>query len=536
VAALAALVLALVTRAPSPVGAAPVTPQQADDGWYVPPVDAPIADPFRPPAAPYGPGNRGLEYDTAPGDPVVASAAGTVVFAGAVAGALHVTVLHGDGLRTSYSYLADISVTVGGHVAQGDELGTAGERLHFGARAGDAYLDPAALFTQETTVELLPFEVPPGSTPDAEARALVGLTLGRGPSLPDVGAAVSWLRDRAGDTAGLVRGPLAFAAEHGTVGRGLAVAGDLAAALLFAGPCSSGPPPARPAAADRRVAVTVAGLGSTSEAAAIDDLRTDELGYAPGAVVRFSYAGGRTPGTGGADAGGRGIAARPYTSADTQGDVRVAARRLADLVEQVAAADPAATLDVYAHSLGGIVARLALVELERRGFDLTRLGLVATFASPHGGADVATAVAGLARNPVAGEALDGVSQALDLGLDPDAIVVAQLAETSDVVSGLSDAGVPAGVRLLSIGGRGDLVVPAPRTRVEGAANVTVPATGVSAHSDVVGSDAASAELARALAGEPPGCEAWPDAVADVVVGHATAAVEDDIGLVLGAPG
>ena len=29
---------------------------------YTPPVDAPIQDPFRPPATPYGPGNRGIEY------------------------------------------------------------------------------------------------------------------------------------------------------------------------------------------------------------------------------------------------------------------------------------------------------------------------------------------------------------------------------------------------------------------------------------------------------------------------------------------
>ncbi len=43
---------------------------------HVPPVDAPIADPFRPPAGPYGGGNRGLDYDTTAGDVVRASAAG----------------------------------------------------------------------------------------------------------------------------------------------------------------------------------------------------------------------------------------------------------------------------------------------------------------------------------------------------------------------------------------------------------------------------------------------------------------------------
>ena len=80
---------------------------------YRPPVDAPVTDPFRPPLTPYGPGNRGIEYATVPGTLVRAAADGLVVFAGPVAGALHVTVLHGDGIRTSYSFLAVIRVRRG---------------------------------------------------------------------------------------------------------------------------------------------------------------------------------------------------------------------------------------------------------------------------------------------------------------------------------------------------------------------------------------------------------------------------------------
>ena len=41
-----------------------------------PPVDAPVLDPFRLPAGPYGPGNRGIEYDTEPGEIVLAAAGG----------------------------------------------------------------------------------------------------------------------------------------------------------------------------------------------------------------------------------------------------------------------------------------------------------------------------------------------------------------------------------------------------------------------------------------------------------------------------
>ena len=77
-------------------------------------------------------------------------------------------------------------------------------------------------------------------------------------------------------------------------------------------------------------------------------------------------------------------------AADTQGDLRVAGARLADLVEAVAAEAPGIPVDLYAHSQGGLVTRLALDRLAERGVPLDRLGLVATLASPHLGADLAT--------------------------------------------------------------------------------------------------------------------------------------------------
>jgi hypothetical protein len=274
-----------------------------------------------------------------------------------------------------------------------------------------------------------------------------------------------------------------------------------------------------------RAAVTVAGLGSSSTQGSIDELRLDDLGYAADRVVRFSYAGGRTPGTGGSFGE---VAAADYASADTQGDVVTAGRRLADMVEQVAATDPQAVIDVYAHSLGGVVTRLALTDLAARGFDLRRLGVVTTLGSPHGGADLATAVAAADDRWLASTALDAAEGVLGTGLDPGAPVVAQLAEGSDVVARLAAAGVPAGVRLLSVAARGDLVVAAPHSRVEGATNVTVPVAGRSAHGDLVGSDPATAEVALALAGRPAACESWDDVVADVVTGHAVSAVEDQL--------
>ena len=104
---------------------------------YVAPVDGPIVDHFRPPACRWCPGNRGIDYATRPGDPVRASAAGVVTFAGPIGPDLYVTVQHVDGLRTSYAYLATISVTPGQLVSQGTPLGTAGASVHFGVRRGD---------------------------------------------------------------------------------------------------------------------------------------------------------------------------------------------------------------------------------------------------------------------------------------------------------------------------------------------------------------------------------------------------------------
>jgi murein DD-endopeptidase MepM/ murein hydrolase activator NlpD len=113
---------------------------------YVPPVDAPVVDPFRAPASPYAAGNRGLDYETIPGQPVTAIGDGVVVFAGQVAHQRFVTILHPDGLRSSYSWLASISVSVGERVDRGQQLGVAGGRFQLGVRRGSAYLDPARLF------------------------------------------------------------------------------------------------------------------------------------------------------------------------------------------------------------------------------------------------------------------------------------------------------------------------------------------------------------------------------------------------------
>jgi murein DD-endopeptidase MepM/ murein hydrolase activator NlpD len=109
----------------------------------LPPVTAPIADPFREPACPWCPGNRGLTYDIPAGTPVRAAAAGTVTFAGPVAGTFYVVVEHGDGLRATYGELAGSHLAPGDAVVTGATVGLSAGGLHFGVRRGDRYIDPA---------------------------------------------------------------------------------------------------------------------------------------------------------------------------------------------------------------------------------------------------------------------------------------------------------------------------------------------------------------------------------------------------------
>ena len=128
----------------------------AADCWP-PPAPAPVTDPFREPACRWCPGNRGIEYGTAAGVPVAAIAAGTVTFAGAIAGTGYVVVLVADGRRLTYGRLGSITVAAGDAVARGTRLGITTGRLHLGLRDGDRYVDPAPYVgVERTVVRLVP--------------------------------------------------------------------------------------------------------------------------------------------------------------------------------------------------------------------------------------------------------------------------------------------------------------------------------------------------------------------------------------------
>ena len=126
-----------------------------------PPVDAPVTDPFRPPDSPYAAGTRVLEYVTREGDALVASAAGTVVFAGRVGSTTAVTIRHDRRLRTTYTHLVEVLVAEGDTVRRGQLIARARTGFHFGARLDGTYIDPATLFGEPViVVRLVPVPRP----------------------------------------------------------------------------------------------------------------------------------------------------------------------------------------------------------------------------------------------------------------------------------------------------------------------------------------------------------------------------------------
>lgn len=119
---------------------------------------------FDPPEVPWGAGHRGADLALGVGEPVLAAADGVIAFAGTVVDRPVVSILHDDGLRTTYEPIEAV-VVAGQQVRAGALLGhlRAGHCppwqpscLHWGARSGaSAYVDPVALLG-ESVVRLLP--------------------------------------------------------------------------------------------------------------------------------------------------------------------------------------------------------------------------------------------------------------------------------------------------------------------------------------------------------------------------------------------
>ena len=511
----------------------PAEPAAAEAG-YSAPVDGEVVDGWRPPTTPFGAGNRGVDLAADPGEQVRASADGEVVFAGRIGLDHHVVVLHPDGIRTSYSFLASVAVARGDPVVRGDVVGEAGDggSVHFGARAGDRYVDPALLLGggEPPEVRLIPVEE---RAPQSEGRERLGLVRGL-VGLARAGwsageAAVAWMGEAAGQVYDDVAAEIDRWVVMVTAANHFLMAPFEALQQLHRGleywrdqrGCTPGDAPPPPPPRERRIAVLVGGYGSASGDAAVLDVDTEALGYADGDVAQLSYAGGQ--------AEGRrtlaGVTTTSYGPDDTRQGIDDAAERLRGLLQEIRRAHPGVPVDVIAHSQGGIVALSALEEGDPLDPRMPEVGTVVTLGTPHDGTELATFGSVASRS--------GYTEDLAVLAEADNASVDDLSETSEFMEGYRRRPLPEGVRVASVAASGDLVVPATHSALPGdATNAIVDLDGVTAHDRLPGSEEAHREVALALAGMGPTCRSvW----GDVLGATGISLVEDLAGAVFSAP-
>ena len=113
---------------------------------------ATISDPFRQPSCDRCAGNRGIEYSTKPGTPIIAGASGVVSFSGVVANKKYLVIRTPAGRRLTYGSILNSDLRIGNSVVAGQIIGTTSNMLYFGVREssalGDIYVDPAKYLTQ----------------------------------------------------------------------------------------------------------------------------------------------------------------------------------------------------------------------------------------------------------------------------------------------------------------------------------------------------------------------------------------------------
>lgn len=146
------------------------------------PVVGPVIRGFEPPLTPYGAGHRGIDIAVPFATPIGAPAPGVVRFAGSVAGDLFISVDHGGGLVSTYSWLSAVLVRRGDAVSQGMVLGLTGfghpgqatPHLHFGVRLNGAYIDPMSLLSAGSVVDLIRLAPEPPSSGASRSTVAAG--------------------------------------------------------------------------------------------------------------------------------------------------------------------------------------------------------------------------------------------------------------------------------------------------------------------------------------------------------------------------
>ena len=551
----------LVGRDELGAGAAPPAPGGC--GAWLPPVDGPVARSFQAPAFAYGPGHRGIDFAEPPGTPVRASGDGVVAFAGPVAGSLHVVVAHDGDLRTTYAFLAGISVRAGDRVTRGQVVGAAGSSgpeheaggLHFGVRLGDRYVDPQRLFgvcdlTQ--LVRLIPVDEVPAEPWDARRVVSGSLASGGSGVAAVAGDLAGALGDAAGATVGAGRsgweamtgaagaaaggartlggiggrgarglaGVAAAAFGHSPVGILVPVAMDVAAGAAdwwhHRQECSDGSAPADGTGGSGHLLMAVGGIdtGGAPDHPTFG-LDTRALGYRDDEVTYFSYA---------PDGGA-------YRAHRTHGDLQRAGLRLAEQLKRAQHEHPGREVDLVAHSQGGVVVDVFLQDYyDAADAEYPPIGTVVTLSSPHEGVPLATAAADWRASPVGKELVEAAEERLSVA-PVSAPSVRQLDEHSRFLRDLWDDRLPDHVDFTTIGASDDFLVPATQVDVPDATKVVVGVGGgpLDDHANIPRDPGALRVVRAALEGRPPPCVGVAEGLRGVVVPTLITRVEHGLG-------
>ena len=146
--------VAIATRTSTPIATrtstVALTPAAVGPANWTWPVQGPVINPFDPPDTPFGSGHRGIDIAAEVGTEIVAPEAALVAFAGKVGGHLFITLDHGGGLESTYSWISATLVRKNDVVARGQPIGLTGAghpgstvpHLHLGVKLADVYQDP----------------------------------------------------------------------------------------------------------------------------------------------------------------------------------------------------------------------------------------------------------------------------------------------------------------------------------------------------------------------------------------------------------